>query len=79
MSADIKAVRGINGGYSFGELPQGFYMRSNIDNVVWFNNTLAGSAVSVDDLTKVEIEIRQAMLRTLGISGKMCRALKMRW
>ncbi len=34
MSADIKAVRGINGGYSFGELPQGFYMRSNIDNVV---------------------------------------------
>lgn len=65
VSADIKAVRGINGGYSFGELPQGFYMRSNIDNVVWFNNTLAGSAVSVDDLTKVEIEIRQAMLRTL--------------
>ena len=55
VSADIKAVRGINGGYSFGELPQGFYMRSNIDNVVWFNNTLAGSAVSVDDLTKVEI------------------------
>lgn len=66
VSEDIKAVRGINGGYSFGELPQGFYMRSNIDNVVWFNNTLPGSAVSVDDLTNVEITIRQAMLRTVG-------------
>lgn len=65
VSEDIKAVRGINGGYSFGELPQGFYMRSNIDNVVWFNNTLPGSAVSVDDLTNVEITIRQAMLRTV--------------
>lgn len=65
VSADIKAIGGINGGYSFGELPQGFYMRSNIDNVVWFNNTLRGSAVSVDDLTNVEISIRQAMLRTV--------------
>lgn len=66
VSADIKAIKGINGGYSFGELPpQGFYMRSSIGNVVWFNNTLKGSAINVDDLSNVEIEIRQAMLRTV--------------
>lgn len=65
VSEDIKKIRGINGGYSFGELPQGFYMRSSIPNVVWFNNTMAGSAVNVDDLTNVEITIRQAMLRTV--------------
>ena len=70
VSAGIKAVRGIHGGYSFGELPQGFYMRSNINNVVWFNNTLRGSAISVDDLTKVEIEIREAMLRTVDYFRK---------
>lgn len=65
VSEDLKRVGGINGGYSFGELPQGFYMRSSIDNVVWFNNTIQGSAVSVEDLTATEIKIRQAMLRTV--------------
>ncbi len=70
VSADIKAIGGINGGYSFGELPQGFYMRSNIDNVVWFNNTLRGSAVSVDDLTNVEITIRKSMLKTVDYFKK---------
>lgn len=70
VSADIKAIGGINGGYSFGELPQGFYMRSSIDNVVWFNNTLRGSAVSVEDLTNVEITIRKAMLKTVDYFKK---------
>lgn len=65
ISAGLKAVKGINGGYSFGELPQGFYMRSSIDNVVWFNNTLRGSSIDVEDLSRVEIQIRQAMLRTV--------------
>lgn len=65
VSADIKAIGGINGGYSFGELPQGFYMRSSIDNVVWFNNTIRGSAVSVEDLTNTEITIRKKMIKTV--------------
>lgn len=65
VSEDIKAIGGINGGYSFGELPQGFYMRSSIDNVVWFNNTIQGSAVSVDDLTNTEITIRKKMVKTV--------------
>ena len=63
VSEDIKNIKGINGGYSFGELPQGFYMRSSISNVVWFNNTMQGAATDVEDLTRAEIEIRQAMIR----------------
>ena len=66
ISDDLKQIGGIRGGYSFGELPQGFYMRSSIDNVVWFNNTTPGSAIDIRDLAKVEIETRDAMLKTLA-------------
>jgi hypothetical protein len=64
VSADLKKIGGIRGGYSFGELPQGFYMRSSIPNVVWFNNTIGGSAINIDDLANAEINIRKAMLIT---------------
>lgn len=64
VSADLKKIGGIRGGYSFGELPQGFYMRSSIPNVVWFNNTIGGSAINVDDLANAEISIRKAMMIT---------------
>ena len=70
INDDLKALGGIRGGYSFGELPQGFYMRSSIDNVVWFNNTTAGSAIDIKDLAKVEIETRDAMLKTLDYFRK---------
>ena len=43
----------------------GFYMRSSINNVVWFNTTTQGSAVNIEDLARTEIEIRQAMMRTM--------------
>lgn len=66
INDDLKALGGIRGGYSFGELPQGFYMRSSIDNVVWFNNTTAGSSIDIRDLAKVEVETRDAMLKTLA-------------
>ena len=45
-------------------------MRSSIDNVVWFNNTTAGSAIDIKDLAKVEIETRDAMLKTLDYFRK---------
>jgi len=65
ITADLKRIKGVQGGYSFGELPMGFYMRSSISNVVWFNTTMLGNAVDIKDLTRVEVEIRQAMLRTI--------------
>jgi len=65
ITSDLKRIKGVQGGYSFGELPMGFYMRSSISNVVWFNTTMLGSAVDIKDLTRVEVEIRQAMLRTI--------------
>ncbi len=65
ITKDLVRIKGVQGGYSFGELPMGFYMRSSISNVVWFNTTLKGSAVNIEDLTRVEIEIRQAMMRTI--------------
>lgn len=65
ITEDLKRIKGVQGGYSFGELPMGFYMRSSISNVVWFNTTMRGSAVDIDDLARVEIEIRQAMMRTI--------------
>lgn len=70
ISADIKAIGGIAGGYSFGDLPMGFYMRSSIQNVVWFNNTVLGDATNIKDLAKVEVEIRQAMIRTVDYFKK---------
>lgn len=66
ITADLKRIKGCTGGYSFGELPMGFYMRSSISNVVWFNTTMQGSAVDIEDLARVEIEIRQAMMRTIA-------------
>ena len=65
ITEDLKQIKGCTGGYSFGELPMGFYMRSSISNVVWFNTTAPGSAVDIEDLARVEIEIRQAMMRTI--------------
>lgn len=65
VTDDLKELKGCTGGYSFGELPMGFYMRSSINNVVWFNTTTQGSAVSLEDLARTEIEIRQAMMRTM--------------
>lgn len=65
VSADIKRIKGVSGGYSFGELPQGFYIRTNVENIVWFNTTAKGSAINIKDLTEVEISIRQAMMRTI--------------
>lgn len=70
ISADLKALGGIAGGYSFGVMPQGFFMRSSIPNVVWFNNTSHGSAINVDDLIRVEVETRKAMLRTVDYFKK---------
>jgi len=65
VAEDIRKIKGVSGGYSFGELPMGFFMHSNISNVVWFNTTQKGSAVDIADLARVEIEIRQAMMRTM--------------
>ena len=70
VTADLTAIKGCTGGYSFGELPMGFYMRSSINNVVWFNTTTGGSAVDIEDLTRTEIEIRQAMMRTIDYFRK---------
>lgn len=66
ITQDLKKIKGCTGGYSFGELPMGFYMRSSISNVVWFNTTTPGSAVDIEDLARTEIEIRQAMMRTIA-------------
>lgn len=65
ISEDIKAIGGIAGGYSFGDLPMGFYMRSSIQNVVWFNNTVLGDSTNIEHLAKVEVEIRKAMIKTV--------------
>jgi hypothetical protein len=70
ISARMKELGGVGGGYSFGDLPIGFYMRSNLENVVWFNNVLPGDALNVEDLTKVELKIRKAMLITLDYFKK---------
>ncbi len=70
ITDDLKEIKGCQGGYSFGELPMGFYMRSSISNVVWFNTTMQGSAVNIEDLARVEIEIRQAMMRTMDYFKK---------
>ncbi|MEG2083914.1 MAG: FAD-dependent oxidoreductase, partial [Oscillospiraceae bacterium] len=48
-----------------GILPQGFYMRSSIPDVVWFNTTMQGDGVKIEDLAKVEIETRRKMLITV--------------
>lgn len=66
----IKAIDGVSGGYSFGELPMGFFMHGNVENIVWFNNTMLGSAIDIADLAKVEIEIRRAMMRTMDYFRK---------
>jgi hypothetical protein len=39
-------------------------MRSALDDVMWFNNQLPGSAVNVEDLTWVEVNARKMMLKT---------------
>lgn len=65
VEEDLKRIGGCTGGYSFGDLPMGFYMRSSIDNVVWFNTTTPGSAVDIDDLARTEVEIREAMMKTI--------------
>lgn len=70
ISKDLKEIDGISGGYSFGVLAQGFFMRSSIPNVVWFNNTTKGSAINVDDLNFVEINTRKAMMRTVDYFKK---------
>lgn len=70
VTEDLRKIKGCTGGYSFGELPMGFYMRSSINNVVWFNTTTGGSAVDIEDLTRTEIEIRQAMMRTMDYFKK---------
>jgi hypothetical protein len=65
VAQDLKKIDGVSGGYSFGELPMGFFMHCNVDNIVWFNTTMPGSAVDITDLAKVEVRIRLAMLRTM--------------
>ena len=70
VTEELRKIKGCTGGYSFGELPMGFYMRSSINNVVWFNTTTGGSAVDIEDLTRTEIEIRQAMMRTMDYFKK---------
>jgi ribulose 1,5-bisphosphate synthetase/thiazole synthase len=61
----IKAMDGVSGGYSFGDLPMGFFMHGNVENIVWFNNTIPGSAINIADLARAEVKIRQAMIRTV--------------
>ena len=39
-------------------------MRSALDDVMWFNNQLPGSAINVEDLTWVEVNARKRMLKT---------------
>ena len=39
-------------------------MRSALDDVMWFNNQLSGSAINVEDLTRVEVSARKRMLTT---------------
>ncbi|MHB1314566.1 MAG: FAD-dependent oxidoreductase [Christensenellales bacterium] len=67
VANDVKAIKGVNGGFSSsGVLPYGSFIRSSIDNVVWFNTTTAGDATDIADLTRVEIEIRKSMMRTMN-------------
>ncbi|MEA4969653.1 MAG: FAD-dependent oxidoreductase [Candidatus Pelethousia sp.] len=70
VSKDLRQIGGVSGGYSFGILPQGFYMRSSIPNVVWFNTTMSGDGVNIDDLARVEIETRSKMLVTVDYFKK---------
>ena len=65
VEEEIKKIDGVSGGYSFGELPMGFFMHGNVSNIVWFNTTMHGSAVDIADLALVEVEIRKAMMRTM--------------
>jgi hypothetical protein len=39
-------------------------LRSALDDVMWFNNQLSGSAINVEDLTRVEVSARKRMLTT---------------
>ncbi len=39
-------------------------MRSALDDVMWFNNQLQGSAINVEDLTRAEVSARKRMLTT---------------
>ncbi|HHY46983.1 MAG TPA: FAD-dependent oxidoreductase [Firmicutes bacterium] len=70
VSDRLHELGGVRGGYSFGELPAGFYMRSSRDDVVWFNTVVPGNALNVEDLTSVEIRVRKAMLVTLDFFKK---------
>lgn len=70
VEEEIKKIDGVSGGYSFGELPMGFFMHGNVSNIVWFNTTMSGSAVDIADLGRVEVEIRQAMIRTMDYFRK---------
>jgi hypothetical protein len=67
---EIKRIDGVSGGYSFGELPMGFFMHGNVSNIVWFNTTMPGSAIDIADLAKTEIEVRRAMMRTMNFFKK---------
>jgi hypothetical protein len=70
VEQEIKRIGGVSGGYSFGELPMGFFMHGNVSNIVWFNTTVPGSATNIDDLAKTEIEVRRAMMRTMNFFKK---------
>ena len=67
FSDRLREMGGISGGYNFGDIPAGFYMHSSNESVVWFNNIIKGNALNIEDLTKVEIEVRKAMLNTLTL------------
>ncbi|MGI6005444.1 MAG: FAD-dependent oxidoreductase [Christensenellales bacterium] len=67
VAEDVKAIKGVNGGFSsFGALPYGSYIHSSIGNVVWFNTTMKGDATDIADLARVEVEIRRSMIRTMN-------------
>lgn len=70
VSDTLRKLGGVRGGYSFGELPMGFYMRSSREDVVWFNTVVPGNALNVEDLTSVEMKVRKAMLVTVDFFRK---------
>jgi len=74
ISNDLSDIGGINGGYSFGNLPMGFYMRTNVDNIVWFNNSFNGNSLNIEDLKRAEINIRKSMMKTFNYFIKMYQA-----
>ena len=65
LEAALQRIDGVTGGYSFGELPMGFFMHGNVNSIVWFNTTTKGNAVDIADLARAEIDIRKAMMRTM--------------